>query len=68
MKANITFADKIIRLIIAVVFISLSLKNIVTGPAGIIMIVLAIVLTATALLNFCPLYTFLGIRRWEKKV
>ena len=62
-----TFSDRIIRLILAVTFIALFLDNIVTGAAGIILIVLALVFTATASFNFCPLYTVLGIRKWEKK-
>ena len=67
MKTNMTFPDRIIRLILAVTFIALFLNNIVTGPAGVILIVLAVVFTVTASFNFCPLYTALGINKKVKK-
>ena len=67
MKHNITFTDKILRLLAASVFIALYLRNIVTGTLGMILVALAVVFAATALVNYCPIYTLLGIHKWEKK-
>jgi len=67
MKTNMTSIDRTIRLILAVTFIALFLKNIVTGSAGAILIALAIVFTVTAGLNFCPLYDVLGITKSKKE-
>lgn len=64
---NMIPVDRIIRLIIASVFIALYLGNIVKGALGIILIMIAVVASATALVNYCPLYTMFGIHRWEKR-
>ena len=52
--------DKIIRLIIAVVFAILYFTNTVTGTLGILLLVLGGVFVLTSLVSFCPLYTLFG--------
>jgi hypothetical protein len=67
MKKNMGKADKIIRLIIAVLFIGLFMAKIVTGRAGVALLVLAFVFIATSFISFCPLYTIFGGNTCSKK-
>lgn len=48
--------DIIIRIVIAILFAVLFFTKAVTGVAGIILLVLAIVFVLTSLMGFCPLY------------
>jgi hypothetical protein len=61
MKANMGSADRITRLVLAAIFVTLFFTETVTGTLGIVMLVLAIVFTLTSLVRFCPLYAPFGI-------
>lgn len=61
MKKNMSNADRIIRLIISAIMISLYLTNVVNGTFGIVLIVLSAVFTLTSIISFCPLYAIFGI-------
>lgn len=69
MKKNVGNADRIIRIIIAILFAVLYFTNVVSGTTGIILLVLAGVLLVTALVVSCGLYTLFGIStcKVEKK-
>ncbi len=56
MKKNMGTTDIIIRIVIAILFAVLFFTKAVTGVAGIILLVLAIVFVLTSLMGFCPLY------------
>ena len=66
MKKNMGSYDKLIRLVVAIVLIVLYYKEVLTGTLGIIALVLALVLTVTSLIGFCPLYTLFGINTCKK--
>lgn len=59
--------DKIIRIVIAVLFAVLFFTKTVTGVAGIILLVLAAVFILTSLIGSCPLYLPFGINTCKKK-
>jgi len=59
--------DKIIRIVIAVLFTVLFFTQAVTGVAGIILLVLAAVFILTSLIGSCPLYLPFGINTCKKK-
>jgi len=61
MKKNMGSADKIIRILLAVVFAALYFTGTVTGTFGLVLVVAAGVFVLTSLVSFCPLYTVLGI-------
>jgi len=63
---NMGKTDKIIRLVLAVVFALLYFTGTVTGTLGIVLIVLAIVFTLTSIISFCPLYKPFGINTCGK--
>lgn len=61
MKKNMGSIDKIIRFVLAAVFVILYFTNVVSGTLGIILLVLAGVFVLTSLLSFCPLYAPFGL-------
>jgi hypothetical protein len=67
MKKNMGSTDKIIRLIVAVVFAILYFTNTVTGTFGLILLVLGAVFVLTSLISFCPLYLPFGINTCSTK-
>lgn len=55
-------SDRIIRVVVvAFIFLVLWLQNIVTGIAGIILLVLGGILVLTSIFGFCPFYKLFGI-------
>ena len=67
MKANMGTIDKVVRILIALVFIGLYFTNLVTGTLGIVLLVLAGVFILTSLISFCPLYLPFRINTGKKK-
>ena len=67
MKKNMGGVDRIIRTLLAVVFIILYWTKQVTGVVAIILGILAIVFLITSALGFCPLYVPLGISTKRKE-
>lgn len=66
MKKNMGNADRLIRLVIAAIFVVLYFTGTVTGTVGIVLLVLAAVFTLTSLVSFCPLYVPFGISTCKK--
>ncbi|MFD2532605.1 YgaP family membrane protein [Gracilimonas halophila] len=56
MKKNMGSSDKIIRFILAAIFVGLYFTGTVTGTWGIVLLVLAGVFVLTSMVSFCPLY------------
>jgi hypothetical protein len=67
MKNNMGVLDKIIRVLVAAVFVYLFYTEKVTGTLGYILLVFAGVFLLTSLISFCPLYTVLGIKTCKIK-
>jgi hypothetical protein len=61
MKKNMGSADRIIRVIVAVVMAALYFTGTVTGTLGIVLLVLAVVFVLTSIMGFCPLYAIVGL-------
>lgn len=67
MKKNMGIVDKVIRTIIAIVFLTLYFTNVLTGTLGIVLMVLSVVFLLTSLVSFCPIYAILGISSKPKE-
>ncbi|PIB26882.1 DUF2892 domain-containing protein [Maribacter sp. 4G9] len=67
MKKNMGNADRIIRVIIAVLIAALYFTNVITGTLGLVLLVLAGVFVLTSVISFCPLYAPFGIRTCPMK-
>ncbi len=66
MKKNMGSVDKTIRLILAVIFIALSLLGVVSGALEIVLLVLATIFALTSIIGSCPLYPPFGINTTPK--
>ncbi|MEJ7821168.1 MAG: DUF2892 domain-containing protein [Chitinophagaceae bacterium] len=61
MKQNMGSPDRIIRTILAIVFVVLYFTGTVTGTWGIVLLVLAGIYILTSLAGICPLYAIVGM-------
>ena len=61
MQKNMGNADRIIRIILAVIVAFLYYDKIITGTLGIVLLILAGIFLLTSLVGFCPLYKLVGI-------
>ncbi len=67
MKSNVSTADRIVRIMVAVIVAALYFANLISGTTAIILIAIGAVLLLTSLINFCPLYYVLGLSTRKKE-
>jgi hypothetical protein len=67
MKKNMGSYDKLIRLASAIVLIVLYYAGILNDVLGIIALVVALALTLTSLVSFCPIYALFGMNTCNKE-
>ena len=67
MKKNMGGADRVIRIIIAVVIAGLYFTGKITGTLGTVLLAVAGIFTLTALVGTCPLYLPFGISTCKRK-
>lgn len=67
MKINVGSKDKLIRLIVAAFLFALYFTGKVSGTASVLVLIFGITSLVTALFNFCPAYTLLGINTCKRK-
>jgi hypothetical protein len=61
MKKNVGNTDRIIRLMIAALFIVLYFTGTVSGTLGLVLMIAAVIFAATSLISFCPMYALFGM-------
>jgi hypothetical protein len=62
MKKNLGSTDKVIRYILAIVFILVALLSNIAIVSRIVLFSASAVLIGTSLLSFCPLYAIVGLK------
>lgn len=62
MKKNMGIADKVIRILVAIVIAALFFTNVITGTLGIVLLVFAAIFLLTSFVSFCPLYLPFGLK------
>jgi hypothetical protein len=67
MKKNMGTIDRVIRILVAVVFAVLFFTHVVEGTLGIVLLVLAVVFVLTSLVGFCPLYLPIKLNTGKKE-
>ena len=67
MKTNMGNVDRVIRVIIFVVMVTLLMLNVIEGTLGYVLVGISSVLLVTSLINFCPLYKIFGISTCKVK-
>ncbi|HWA34965.1 MAG TPA: OsmC family protein [Cyclobacteriaceae bacterium] len=65
MKHNMSLKDRSFRLMLALVAIITFESDFFQPTWDIVLLVSAAFLAVTAVINYCPIYAMLGIRRWE---
>lgn len=67
MKKNMGSADRVIRLLVAVVLAALSYFKVVDGTLATVFYAVAAVFALTSIISFCPLYPLLGMNTCKVK-
>ncbi|MBL0232112.1 MAG: DUF2892 domain-containing protein [Chitinophagaceae bacterium] len=67
MKKNMGNADRLVRILAALLIAVLYFTHVVSGTLAIILAVVAIVFILTSFISFCPLYYPFGINTCKKK-
>ncbi|MGI9190619.1 MAG: YgaP family membrane protein [Chitinophagaceae bacterium] len=62
MKSNMGKTDRLFRIVLAIVFGMLSWFKVGGEIGQWVFVLLGIVMAATALIRFCPLYTLIGFK------
>ncbi len=68
MKKNMGTADKVVRILAAIVIAGMYLGHLISGTLAIILLILAGIFIFTSFISFCPLYLPFGISTKNKKV
>ncbi len=66
MEKNLHSIDRIVRIVLAVILGILILNGTLTGIAGILLGIFAIVFLFTGIISFCPLYKMIGFSTLKK--
>ena len=66
MKKNMGIIDKIVRILVALVIISLYFMHQISGTLAIVGLVLSGIFILTSFISFCPLYLPFGISTRKK--
>jgi hypothetical protein len=61
MNRNMSNLDRILRLVVAVLFGVLYFTGTVGGTLGVVLVVIAVIFAGTSFVSFCPLYKLIGI-------
>ena len=67
MKKNVGSKDRTIRIILAIALLVLYYFKVIEGTLAIVLLMISGVLLITSLINFCPLYTVLGMNTCKVK-
>lgn len=67
MTKNMGSPDRIVRVIVAAIIVTLYLTNVVSGTVAILLIALAAVFLLTSFVGTCPLYLPFGLSTRRKK-
>lgn len=67
MKKNMGNIDRIVRILLAVVFSALYFTGTVSGTLGLVLVAAAGIFALTSVISFCPLYPIFGINTCSVK-
>jgi hypothetical protein len=67
MKKNMGSIDKVIRILVAVVVVTLYFTNVISGTLAIVLLALSAIFVVTSLISFCPLYLPISLSTRKKE-
>jgi hypothetical protein len=63
MERNEGIIDRVVRFVVAILFIVANIMGWVTGIAGLVLAVFAGMLLSSVISGYCPLYAMMGIKK-----
>ena len=67
MKKNMSNLDRIVRVVLFVVFAVLYFTGVIPGTLGLVLTIAGGVLLLTSLITFCPIYAIFGFKTNSSK-
>lgn len=67
MKNNMGSADRVIRILVAIIILALYLTNQISGVAAIILGIISVAFILTGFIGWCPGYSPLGFSTKKKR-
>jgi hypothetical protein len=67
MKKNMSGIDRTIRIIVALALVAMYYFKVIDGAFAYVLLAISGIFLLTSLINFCPLYTVLGINTCKVK-
>ena len=67
MKQNMGTADKVVRILAAIVIAGLYFTQAISGTLAVLLLILAGIFILTSFMSFCPLYLPFGISTKKQK-
>lgn len=67
MKTNVGTADKVVRILTALVIGALYFTHKISGTTAVVLLILAGIFIVTSFISFCPLYLPFGISTRKKE-
>ncbi|MEI8280436.1 MAG: DUF2892 domain-containing protein [Bacteroidota bacterium] len=67
MKKNMGAADRLIRVLVAIIIAVMYFTQAITGTIAIVLLILGGVFLLTSVISFCPLYLPFGFSTCKKK-
>ena len=68
MKRNMGSADRVLRILAALVVAILVFTNVISGTLAVILMVFAVIFLITSFIGLCPLYSLLGFSTCKNQV
>lgn len=68
MKRNISTADRVIRIVVAIVIAALYFSGTLSGTWALVLGVVAVAFIVTGLVGTCPIYLGLGLSTFRRSV
>ena len=62
LSVNESGLDRMIRAVVGVILFYLGIAGVVQGGLGIVLLVIGVILIATAAIGFCPIYRLLNFK------
>jgi hypothetical protein len=66
MKKNMGSADRIIRVVLAIVIAALYFTHVISGTLALVLLIVVVIFIITSTFSFCPLYLPFGISTKKK--
>ncbi len=67
MKKNMGTADRIVRILVAVLVSVLYFTDVISGTLGVVLLVVGVIFLLTSFVSFCPIYAPFGLSTCKVK-